>query len=425
MKIVHISTSDRGGAGIAAVRLHLSLLEKNVDSHLLTLYQFGPTLPNHVTYANKVVMIAPLGWLKDFIIKVKRKFRIYQPAHDRKGKKYLKGRGTGFENFSFPDGLTRLEHHPLVKSADIIHLHWVSEGMLDWLTFFSACQKPLIWTLHDMNPFTGGCHHADDCTLFQSNCSLCPQLKGTIDPGISHSIWNYKAMSVSGLKKSQLTITAPSHWLTQLSQKSKLFSNFKHITIANGVNHSVFHPVDVEELRKKYSWSQGKKVILFVAHHVNNIRKGIPFLLEAFQNMNHEEVVLCSVGNPSEELSSIPGFYQLGYVQDESTMAALYSMADVFVLPSMAENFPNTIAEALCCGTPCVAFEVGGIPEQINSGNGVLVKEKNAVALRGAIEQVLNTNFSREQIAADAKLRFGQSLIADAFISLYRKGVEA
>jgi glycosyltransferase involved in cell wall biosynthesis len=421
MRVVHFSTSDRGGAGIAAVRLHLALLDEGVDSHLLTLYKFGPDIPSHQVYLNDNVYRWPVGWFIDFFIRALRKLGLYKSIHSRKTEKYLIGRAPDFENFSFPYGLKKLVMHPLVKSADVLHLHWVSEGMIDWNTFFSRCNKPVVWTLHDMNPFTGGCHHADDCFGFQDNCSLCPQLIGTIDPSISGEVLRSKVRAISGLKSSGLTITAPSRWLTQLSESSILFSRFHHTSIPNAVDASVFRFQVSKETRELYPWAHNKRFILFVAHHVNNTRKGIQMLLEAFQKINREDVVLCSVGYPSEELAKIPNLFQVGYITDDRVMAALYAMADVFVLPSMAENFPNTIAEALCCGTPCVAFNVGGIPEQINNSNGVLVIQRNALSLQVAISDVLDSNYNREKISEDARGKYARNIVANSFKAIYNQ----
>jgi glycosyltransferase involved in cell wall biosynthesis len=425
MRVVHISTSDRGGAGIAAVRLHLSLRDQGIDSHLLTLYKFGPDITCHQVFSYSAINKWPIGWLRDFSVKLKRKLKLYKPKHALKANKYLKGRAPGFENFSFPDGFSEITEHPLVKTADILHLHWVSEGMIDWPTFFSSCNRSICWTLHDMNPFTGGCHHADDCFGFQSNCKSCPQLVGTINPSISSAVLSLKTEVLSVLDASKLIITAPSKWLTKLSQSSILFSRFEHVTIPNVVNTDFFRPQFSNEARKQYSIPEEKKVILFVAHHVNNVRKGIPFLVEAFQRMNREDVVLCSVGYPSEELSSIPHLLQLGYITDELEMSLLYSSADVFVLPSIAENFPNTIVEALCCGTPCVAFNIGGIPEQINENNGVIVEEKSSSALQEAIARVLDSNFNRQEIAYNAKRNFSSRSVSSSFKSIYDKLISA
>jgi glycosyltransferase involved in cell wall biosynthesis len=425
MRVVHISTSDRGGAGIAAVRLHLSLREHGVDSHLLTLYKFGPDITCHQVFANAAINKWPIGWLRDFSVKLKRKLKLNKPKHARKANKYLKGRAAGFENFSFPDGLSKIAEHPLVKSADVVHLHWVSEGMIDWPTFFSSCKKSICWTLHDMNPFTGGCHHADDCLGFQSNCKSCPQLVGTINPSISSAVLCLKKEVLSVLDSSKLIITAPSKWLTKLSQCSILFSRFEHVTISNVVNTDIFRPQLSDEIRKLYAIPGGKRVILFVAHHVNNFRKGTPFLIEAFRKMNREDVVLCSVGYPSEELSAIPHLHQLGYVTDELKMSSLYSLADVFVLPSIAENFPNTIVEALCCGTPCVAFNVGGVPEQINETNGLIVEEKSSLALEEAIVRVLESSFNRQEIAYNARRNYSGMSVSTSFKSIYDKLISA
>lgn len=422
MKVIHITTSNKGGAGIAALRLHEELLSSGIDSKLLSLYQFPSTIKEQYLF-DKRDYILPLFVDVVFLFrKVLKRLNLYSSLSEKYSKKYLKNRPKGFEHFSFPFSDVSILKHPLVKNADIIHLHWVSDGFLDYKHFFNNCGKKVVWTLHDMNPFTGGCHHADGCFKFETTCSHCPQLKSTIDENFSETLLNIKKASLNRIKTEQLKITAPSQWLTSLSQKSNLFKRFAHYTIHNLADDQVFKFRTKQEARLKLNIPFEKKMVLFVAHNVSDKRKGTDFLIDALKRFsNDDSILVCSVGSSSERISFDLEHKKMGYVNDEQTMAELYASADVFVLPSLAENFPNTICESLLCGTPVVAFNVGGISELVNDENGVLVEPFNVDKLHDAIDFVLKnqSKFEGVHISKNAFKQLGKKGIAKQFMDLY------
>ncbi len=426
MKVLHISTSDRGGAGIAAVRLHLALLKAGVDSRLLTMYKYGDDIEEH--YILSPSDCSDFPWLSRrfyFFLKVLKHFDLYKPIHERLDVKYLKNQKKGFEKFNFTFSSYKLENHPMVKDSDVINLHWVNEGFLDFKSFFSKGKKNIVWTLHDMNPFTGGCHHSDDCLGFMKKCGKCPQLKDTPNENIAERMLSIKAASLNGINDAQIKIVTPSKWLSKRSESSILFQRFKHEVIANCVNENIFFPHEKVESRKQLSLPLEKKIILFVAHNINNPRKGIATLISAFQKIVQSDpnVVLCSVGSVAPELNGIDNFIQYGYIKDDIQMALLYSGADVFVLPSMAENFPNTICESISCGTPVVSFNVGGISEQINISNGILVNEISSDALMISIRKCLNdlNTFDSKEISSVAAKNYSEKVVVEKYLSLYKQ----
>lgn len=423
-RVVHISTSDKGGAGIAAVRLHKAMLLVGIDSHLLTMVEHSSTIPNHAVAATGISGIVPFfAPFHFFFKKLKRKLGMQVNAYSAYHDAQLKGRPAGYEYFSFPVSGYQLQLHPLVKKADIIHLHWVSEGFLNVKSFFNELNKPLVWTLHDMNPFTGGCHHADGCEGFQLACFPCPQLKGTVNERNAEGTLNLKYNAVKKLRLSKTAVVAPSQWMLDLARKSKVLGRFDQWRIPNMMETEQFIPMDKVESRKKRNLPLDKKLIFFVAHHIQNPRKGIHFLIDAINLLNREDVLLCSVGYVSQELRSNTSVLQLGYVSDPVVMAELLSAGDVFVLPSLAENFPNTTVESLLCGTPVVAFNVGGISEQIDKTNGYLVNEISALALADKLKLFFENQeqFDSAAISRDAHMTYNSSQLLTAYLAIYQQ----
>lgn len=421
MKVVHVSTSDRGGAGIAASRLHLALLEQGVDSWFLTLHKFTHHLPKHIKFERGAGhFYAP--FLKG-IEKIKRglkHYHLFTPAIDRMRHRQLSGRAAGFEHFSFPYSPIDLSNHPLIQSADLVNLHWVSDGFLDYKKYFVHNDQRMVWTLHDMNPFTGGCHHSDGCELFENSCKPCFQLEGTINANFAGELLEIKVKATEELKADQLSIVTPSKWLGDLSSRSALFKKFNHSVIRNGFNVEHFVQIDQSVAREKLGITGNKKVIFINAHHIDNTRKGLNYLIKALSQLDKEKYLLMVAGH-TMRTELFPNLFHLGYLNSEKDLSVAYSAADVFVLPSIAENLPNTICESLLCGTPVIAFEVGGIPELIDSGNGKLVPIKDAHALALAIDDVTGKSWNHQHIRAEAMKKFSMQIIAREYQQLYSK----
>lgn len=423
MKVVHINTSNKGGAGIAAIRLHERLLSNGIDSKYISLHSFPSSAPEQYQFLKRDTSKLPLLTdFSEFVFRVMKKLGLRKPFPQAMEAKHLHGRPEGHELFSFPYSDFRIDQHPLVQQADIVHLHWVSDGFLDYQSFFSTTKKKIVWTLHDMFPFTGGCHHSDGCMRFSAACEVCPQLKGTIDESYSAKIMAVKSSGLAFVSDRNMKIVCPSSWLTELSQQSKLFQRFAHSTIANIMSEDQFSTKDRAAVRRKLSLPENKKIILFVAHSVANVRKGSQLLLEALNHLKaDEEILLCSVGSDSDAMNYPLPHLPMGYVNSDEKMADLYAAADVFVLPSMAENFPNTICESLLCGTPVVAFVVGGIPELVNDSNGKLATPFDTKQLAEALRFVLDKpqQFQREVISENAYRRLNPELSTNNYIAVY------
>lgn len=392
MKVLLINTLDRGGAANACIRLHLGLLSEGIDSKLLVLAKSNHVIPECCSlmdlYQNRIKKIR-LSFAK------KRK--------NRRNFKELSTLPKGTEGFQFPDSIYDIAQHKLFQEADIIHLHWVA-NFINWTTFFRKTNSLIVWTLHDMLPFTGG-YHYEKHFPFEAYRHLINQ--------------NLKLKTVA-LKGQKIEIVSPSRWLLNKSKGSELFKIYNHHLIPYGLNDRIFQSHEAQFARKIFNIPLDKKILLFVANSITNKRKGLIHLIDALAKIN-EEAIVVAVGASNNDFYEYNNVTTIGEIKDERLMSVAYSMADLFVLPSVEDNLPNTVIESLMCGTPVVAFNIGGMPDMVKEGeNGYLSKEVNANSLAKTINKGLAKEFNRMNIRADAIQRFGQRIQAKNYIQLYQ-----
>ncbi|MEP7263542.1 MAG: glycosyltransferase [Bacteroidota bacterium] len=417
MKVVHVSTSSSGGAGIAALRLHKFLLKNNIDSHFLSKNKSSDAIANYHLLDDEYKGIPRV---KTILKNQLEKTGLTVTGNSGYSRKYLQNKPPGFEYFSFPYSNVYIESCPVIQSADIVHLHWIAEDFINYPSFFTSLKnKKFIWTLHDMNPFTGGCHHADNCVNYQSQCRNCPQLPEQHCATLAFKMQQLKSSIYSRFDKNNFLIVTPSQWMLDKSKSSVCFNNFNHHKIANPVNNVHFSPTDRNEARKTLGLPLDKKILLYISHNISNERKGISNLLEAVKLSGIPDLLLCAVGHST---TPNPGIHQLGYINDDRKMATAYSAADIYILPSLAENFPNTIIESLLCGTPVIASNTGGIPEQITD-DGILTEPGNIPAVANAIQTIFqNTKYSNQiAISSGALKKFNEAEAVNQYITLYRQ----
>lgn len=410
MKIIHISTSDTGGAANACIRLHQGLLKAGIDSKVLVFLKHRNLKGVNQFYENKS---------SNFLLDKIRyyKFGFYEGINRLR----LLGRNKGFEIFTSPRSLIDVFNHPLVQEADIIHLHWVAY-FLDYQNFFGKLKnKKIIWTMHDMNPFTGGCHYARECKKYQSDCSICPQLKGTLSQNYAQHNLNIKKTALDNTNN--LQIVTPSNWLLEKSKSSSLFSKYEHTHIFNGIDTNRFTLLDKIKSKKELGLPVDKVNLLFVSDLIENKEKGFDFLSKAIEKINNKNYVLSLVGKTKLDFNKNVIKY-LGYVKSVEKMNLVYSAADAFVIPSLEDNLPNTVIESLLCGTPVIGFPTGGIPEMIdNNKNGFICDNKSSEALTNTITKFLSRKniFDSENIRKNAIEKFSLNKQVNKYIELYKK----
>lgn len=415
MKVLHISTIDIGGAANSCIRLHQGLLNNGVDSKVLVLKRHKPGTKNVFRYVSEY---SRLQLLRSKLRLILSKLRIFPAEGKFKHWLMLRNKVKGFEVFSFSDTVYDITLHPLYKEADIINLHWTA-GFLDYKSFFKKNTKHIVWTLHDMNPFTGGCHYSGPCNEFEDACRKCPQLQHTINATYSKTILKDKVGALITLK--ELIVVSPSAWLLNQSSKSQLFKRFKHLHIPYGIDKNLFSPINRDTAKDIVGVAGNKKVILFVADYINNKRKGYHLLVEAIRQLDDPEYVLCAVGAESCNAGGL-NIIELGRITNERFMRIVYSAADVFVIPSIEDNLPNTVLESLMCGTPVVGFPIGGVVDMIiNNVNGKVCENITPESLVKAIKGIISdeAHYDRERIRHEAIEKYDLKVQALEYTKLY------
>ena len=314
------------------------------------------------------------------------------------------------------------------RKADVIHLHWINQGYisLEVLKKIAASGKKVIWTMHDMWPFTGICHHADDCTKYTTGCHDCPLLprRGCID--LARKTFDRKLAALEGC---DVTFVGCSEWLAGLCRKSRIAQGRKVVSIPNPIDTAVYAPMDKAAIRQKLGLPADKKLILFCSVKTTDVRKGMYYFQEScriLKESSREDVEVIILGMHGQALGStlpLPS-HALGYVPEGRSLAEFYNAADVFVTPSLQENLPNTIMEALSCGIPCVGFNIGGIPEMIDhQSNGYVAEYKSAENLAHGIDWVLDAAHYPE-LCRNARAKvlgsYSEKVVAQKYISLFK-----
>ncbi|MDW7695815.1 glycosyltransferase [Flammeovirgaceae bacterium SG7u.111] len=422
MKILHINTYDRGGAANACTRLHLGLLEKGVESKLL-LKQKTKNLPSSFVYV-------PPPLKQSFLSKVIRKGRSIinkffsaELKEKRKRQFFLNKRSKKLEMFSFPYTDFDITTSPLYQEADIIHLHWTA-NFLDYYSFFRKNKKPVIWTIVDENPYSGGEHYREYYSDINEKGELLSREITDIEQTIFSENQNLKIKALEGVKN--LHIAAMSDWLVTSSKKSPVFNQFPHLKLGYGANPNIYHPRNIEFTRDIFGLPKDRKVVLFLSSSLKNPRKGYGFLIPIIQEAERQklDVTFCTVGNDSRIKSRHKNVMQLDYIHDELLLSLLYAACDVILIPSLMDNLPYTLIEALLCGTPCIGFPVGGIEESItHKKNGLLCDEVSSESLKHTFFTFLNegVELSRDEIASEARKIYDYKIHVNAYIETYKK----
>ncbi|MFQ5643120.1 MAG: glycosyltransferase family 4 protein [Thiogranum sp.] len=407
-----MNTSDRhGGAARSAYRLHLGLKHAGLDSGMFVQDKEGTDSDVYGAGGKSAKLVAKLRPYVDRIpagVLYREREHNFTPA-------IVPGRAIGRINALQPD---------------IVHLHWLGKGFIRLGALKRLKPGPVVWTLHDSWAFTGGCHIPYSCTRYRERCGRCPVLDSGRDYDLSRWVWNRKSRVLGDL---DLTVVTPSRWLGDCARRSGLFRDTRVEVIPNGIDVGMYKPLDQGFCRKALSLPAGKKIVMFGAMYSTSDRnKGFDYLVSALRKIAatplRDEVVAVVIGAdaPDDGVDVGLDIRFLGQLNDDTSLAVAYSAADLFVAPSKQENLPNMVMEAMACGVPCVAFDIGGMPDMIeHRKTGYLARpyepEDLAEGMRWIIaDREVKRGLSmtaREKIVAN----FSENLVAERYRSLYNE----
>tara|TARA_R110001606_G_scaffold23985_2_gene79998 strand:- start:8140 stop:9405 length:1266 start_codon:yes stop_codon:yes gene_type:complete len=406
MKILIVNFSDTtGGAARAAYRLNTLLVNEGVDSKMLV----------NEKNSDNYNVLSPETNTK----KILAKFQAILNPFPLKKYKNTSPFSTSFvPSFNLVKKINDLE-------PDIVHLHWINAGMLN-VKDISKIKAPIVWSLHDMWAFTGGCHYSDGCEKFKNKCGNCPILSLTKENDLSRNQFLKKSNSYN--KKENFTVVALSSWLKKEAENSMLFKNRTIVNLPNPIDTNIYKPFDKNKARELWGLSNEKKYILFGAmSNASYNRKGFKQLKESLKYLkdddNNIELIIFGASKPEKSLHfGFPEHY-LGQINDDVALKTLYNLADVTVVPSLQENLSNVIMESLSCGTPVVGFNIGGNKDLINhKQNGYLAEPFKVEDLSKGIQWVLDHN-NVEKLRENAREKvvntFDNKIVLEQYLNLY------
>jgi glycosyltransferase involved in cell wall biosynthesis len=409
MRILQLSTFDiRFGASIAARRLHEALLFQGSESDLLVSEVQSDSPRTHAAYQG-------FG-------KVQAKARLYLDKaplnfYARKPAVLFSANWLGSSIHRTIDQFT----------PDLVHMHWCQSSFVPTSTL-PHLNYPLVWTFHDMWAFTGGCHYTDGCDHYLQQCGRCPILQSNNGNDMSHWLWKQKQRTYGRLPKS-LHVVCPSNWMAEVARRAPLLEGVPVHVIPNPISAQTFQPIDKKTARRLLGLPEKGQLLLMGATSKGDRRKGFDLLDDALHQYasfpGAEPLGLVTLGtHNSTAVSQTKGLttWNIGFLQDEVSLCALYNAVDLVALPSREENLSNMLSEALCCGIPCLAFAIGGNGDLIqHQANGYLAKPGDTADMAAGLRWILQ-NFGPEKratIAEDAHARVSYEALAPQFLKLY------
>jgi len=406
MKILIVNTSDiQGGAARAANRLHKALLAIGVDSQMLVQ---GKSSDDYTVIGGNTKMQKAMAKLRPTIDSL--------PV-----RRYKNRTKTLFSPSKF--GFSGIVNKINEINPDIVHLHWICGGMIR-VEDIASIKAPIVWSLHDMWAFTGGCHYDEECEGYKKSCGNCKVLSSDKQNDLSTKIFKRKQKAFA-LKKN-ITIVGLSNWLNECSKSSTLLKDKKHINLPNPIDTNTFKPFDKDKARKLWSLPKDKKLVLFGAMGAtSDPRKGFKKLSDAMAKLTSQDIEFVVFGSSQPQNAPDFGFktHYLGSLADDVSLVTLYSAVDVMVVPSLQENLSNAIMESLACGTPVVGFDIGGNSDMIeHQKTGYLVKPFESEDLADGIEWVLNApNYNELCVNAREKAvrDFDSKVVSGKYVDLY------
>lgn len=406
MRVLLVNESDsQGGAARAAIRLHKSLILHGIDSQMLV----------QKKWSEDATIIEPSLKFQNLI----RRISIFA---DRVPIRFYKNRTKTLFSPSWAP-FSRIVNTINKINPDIVHLHWVNYGMIK-MEALVKIKVPIIWSLHDMWVFTGGCHYDEYCGLFKDSCGNCKVLGSLKENDLSKKIWKLKHKTLEQMPK--LTIVGSSRWMKKCAEESTLLKGSKIINLPTSIDTNLFKQNDKNTARDLWNLPNDKNLILFGAGSAtSDPRKGFNELTEALTKLNLRNTEFVVFGSNGQDVLHKLKYktHYLGQIHKEEQLISLYNAADVMVVPSLQENLSNVIMESLSCGTPVVGFDIGGNSDMIeHKKNGYLAKPFDTADLANGIMWIINNEdydrlckHSREKVLNE----FDHTVVTKNYIKLY------
>jgi glycosyltransferase involved in cell wall biosynthesis len=423
MIVDHFNTLLAGGAATAARRIHRSLRALGVTSR----FWHAKRTDGDDEECRRIEWgrgdMATVRGVVARCMEVGRKLR---QKHDLR--RHLHGHPPELEYFSIPVTPRSTRFDVATRGSSIVHMHWTAK-LIDYPTFFGQIPDdfPIVWTTHDMNPFTGGCHYTAGCEAFATECQRCPLLGRRGADDLSNRSFHVKQ---AALADKNLHIVAPSRWIEAQARRSPILSGARSFqTISYGIDTDTFAPTDKQLARAALGVPQDAVIVAFGAVELDNVRKGLRYLLEALAMISDQSQVLGLVfggGEIPQTDLPLPAIWPVGYVSDPRKQSLVYSAADLFVLPSLQEVFGLTGIESLACGTPVVGFDTGGIPDFVRDGEtGLLARVGDSTDLAEKISQLIADPAQAQRMGRRGRElavdEFGHVRQAEGYLALYQR----
>lgn len=415
MKVLFVNTYDSfGGASRAAMRILHGLQQYGLQIQIFVKHKRSNadyTIPLS-QFVSSGILYKAFDWIAT---KIKNQWQHHKWRPYERTKK----------NLYFSDLRSTRIHGALQKMEyDIVHLHWINNRFLD-IDELAKIHKPIVWTLHDSWPFTAICHVPYECKQFEHHCGACPMLGSNTENDLAYEVFEKK---IAAYKDLDLHIVTPSRWLAGCAKRSALLGRFPITVIPNCIDTDVYKPMDKQEARKELGLELNKRYLLFGAMQATvDKNKGFEQLLKALRMLNGDNMELIIYGTDENlESYAIPIPYRsMGYIRDDKKMALLYNAANITIVPSLSENLSNTIMESLSCGTPVVAFQIGGNSDMVDhKQNGYLAEERNSEDLAKGIEWCLENNINCA-LSQNARIKVMHNYTIDIVAEQYRRLYES
>lgn len=417
MNVLIVNTSEKtGGAAVASNRLLMALNNNGVKAKMMVMHKD----------TNNISVVE----LKN---KTKQKFNfLFERLCVFLNLHFSKKNLFDIDIANIGNDITKTKEF---IEADVIHLEWTNQGMLSIKNIqrIIESKKPVVWTMHDLWAATAICHYARGCSSFKTMCKQCKLLPHNgSDKDIAFKTWNKKKYAYS---KGLIHFVCCSRWLENQAKQSALLREHKIATIPNPIDTRVFKTLNKDDIKKQLGLPLNKQILLFVSQKITNERKGVKYFIDAVKHLVDNNIELKKTvavafmgGNAKEVESQIPlQCFSLGYINNDEALVKAYNCADTFVIPSLEDNLPNTIMEAMACGIPCVGFNVGGIPEMIeHKSTGFVANFKDYKNLAEGIMWVLNNKnevpLSQNSINKVLK-QYSQQRVALRYIDVYNQAI--